>query len=65
MGYLDDYVNNATKMHIKKTLKCIPTLLTLIRTNTFDRSNPRHVRMKNIGIKNGYIDEDLNILKGE
>ena len=65
MGYLDDYINNATKVHIRKPLKCIPTLLTLIRTNTFDRSNPRHKRMMNVGIKYGYIDSDLNILKGD
>lgn len=64
MGYLDDYVNNATKLRVKKPLKCIPTLLSLIQSNQFDYSNPRHIRMKNIGVKYGYIDEDLNILKG-
>lgn len=65
MGYLDDYINNATKTHIRKPLKSMKTLLTLIRTNSFDPSNPRHIRMKNVGIKYGYIDNELNILKGE
>lgn len=65
MGYLDDYINNATKIHIKKPLKCIPKLLALIRTNKFDPSNPNHVKWKNIGIKYGYIDSEMNILKGD
>jgi len=65
MGYLDDYVNNATKMHIRKPLKSMSKLIALIRTNSFDPSNPTHVRIKNVGIKYGYIDEEMNILKGE
>ena len=64
MGYLDDYINNPMKLHKRKFIKSIPTLLNLIRTNKFNHSNPRHVRMKNVGIKYGYIDQDLNILKG-
>lgn len=65
MGYLDDYVNNATKMHIKKHPKCLDELIRLIRYNAFNPSNPNHVRWKNVGIKYGYIDNDLNILKGD
>ena len=65
MGYLDDYINNPMKIHIKKPLKCIPQLITLIRTHTFDPSNPNHIKWRNVGIKYGYIDSELNILKGE
>ncbi len=65
MSYLDDYINNATKPHIRKPLKSIPKLLNLIRTNTFDPTNPNHIKWKNVGIKYGYIDNELNILKGE
>lgn len=64
MGYLDDYINNKTKIHIRKPLKCIPKLINLIRTNSFNPSNPNHMRWKRIGIKYGYIDSELHILKG-
>ena len=65
MGYLDDYINNATKIRIKKPIVCIDKLLMLIRTNQFNPSDKLHVRWKQIGIKYGYIDSELNILKGE
>lgn len=65
MGYLDDYINNAMKPHKRKQLKSVPQIIMLIRTHTYDGSNPTHVRMKNVAIKHGYIDSDMNILKGD
>lgn len=61
---LDVYVNNSRARPKRKPMKCIPQLLMLIRTNTFDSSNWTHAKWKKIGIKYGYIDDDLNILKG-
>ena len=65
MGYLDDYINNAMKPHKRKYLKCIPKIIALIRSNQYNSSNPNHVKWKNVAIKYGYIDSNMNILKGE
>lgn len=64
MGYLDDYINNATKPRKRPRLKSIPKVIALIRSGEFDPSDPRHVRMRNVAIKYGYVDEDGNVLKG-
>lgn len=65
MSYLDDYINNATKLRIKRTPTCIPKLLAVIRANKFDPENPNHAKWKNVGLKYGYIDPEMHILKGE
>ena len=64
VGYLDDYINNAAKPHKRRPLKSIPKLIALIRSGKYDPSDPRHVRMRNVALKYGYIDGDMNILKG-
>ena len=52
-------------MVFAKTSKCASRLSEQIRTNKFNPSDKLHVRWKQIGIKYGYIDSELNILKGE
>lgn len=63
MGYLDDYVNKATKLRVKKRPKSIGKIIYLIRSGRYDPANPTHVHMKNVAMDHGYIDREMNIVK--
>ena len=60
---LVDKINNPLKLHIKKPRISAKKVIHLIRTNQYNPSNMTHVRMFNYALANGYVDEDLNILK--
>ena len=60
---LDDFLNNKLKHpKKKKTISC-EKIIQLILENKYDSSNPTHVRMKNYAVKQGVIDENLNIIE--
>lgn len=65
MSYLDDYINNPLKLRKKRKIKTTASkkIIKIIRTGLYDPSDMMHVRMKNIAVRQGYIDEQLNILK--
>lgn len=60
---LTDKINNPLKRHHKRPSVSAQKIIRLIRTNNYNPSDKLHVRMKNIAIKQGYIDEELNIIK--
>ena len=60
---LTDKINNPLKRHHKKKSTSAQQIIKLIRTNSYNPSNKLHVYMKNVAIRQGYIDEELNIIK--
>jgi hypothetical protein len=58
-----DKINNPMKLHKKKTPVSAKKVIHLIRTGDYNPSNMIHKRMFNYALRNGYVDEDLNILK--
>lgn len=60
---LVDKINNPLKRHHKKPSSSAGQIIKLIRTNQYDPTNRIHVYMKNTAIRQGYIDEELNIMK--
>lgn len=60
---ITDNITNAYKRHHKRFPSSIQKVITLIRTNKYDPADFNHVKMKNVAVRYGYIDNDLTIIK--
>jgi hypothetical protein len=62
---LEDILNNKLRLTPKKSKSQnnFKNLIKLIKSGTLNRQNPYHRSIISMGIREGYIDNELNILK--
>jgi len=62
---LNDYIDEPLKNRVKRppTTKGLKELVRLIHRNEFNNALVHHRHLRQIGIRRGVIDEDLNIIQ--